>query len=496
MNAIFIPSFPTSQHSSPTGSPQPSSPRSLRSNQSSKGYFGRRRTNTRDSIFSSPSSLRSTSSFSSNANLMIGGSPRRPTLPPLEATSSTSTKTLLDPGKQLDDLIPLSPTKSNAASVTSANSIATTRVSEGSVRSVLPVVCAPVVAARDRPPPRPPRRSLPSPVPVEGKSVLQVALEENATPKESENHDAQHETEPKETQERSRKTLSRGSSLYHTAGSEFSPTEEKELPDTPPFSLTNSRKHSLSDFQSQSRSESGESTPVLSSPQPGHVSDGKSAHDRSSRRQTKRQHSIRELIETEAAYAKDLLVIVLVYLARAQGASIPHIQLQLVSRLNITHTLDRRRSSLAQQDITSTSNTDDSPVLDGQDSNTIFLNVQALADFSYAFVDHLRSSADGQAADANTGDSIGSVFLAHAKQIHKLYEFYITRYDSALRRLEEIEAIADADWQTYVKETASLASPYTSSWNLNALLIKPVQRCKLHFTFGSFCVICGTDQCI
>lgn len=258
----------------------------------------------------------------------------------------------------------------------------------------------------------------------------------------------------------------------------------------------------------------------------------------------KRDRSIKELITTEWTYAQDLAIIRDVYLARAEGANIesivakissaewtppatPHsvhesFQKPLSPQLSAsssalfganfaspfpsTSTTPIYDASASSASLAKTSSTNSSllpPIsptrviknpfsmsrsaskqssstevppnpMTAADIKAIFLNIVEIATFASAFSGLLDAATK---SDPST-DKIGDAFLEMLPRIQSLYQVYCARHGAALIRWEELENSGRLD--DYIKETSELTKGITQSWNLNALLIKPVQRCEYH----------------
>ncbi|KAJ9106855.1 hypothetical protein QFC19_002984 [Naganishia cerealis] len=124
-------------------------------------------------------------------------------------------------------------------------------------------------------------------------------------------------------------------------------------------------------------------------------------------------------------------------------------------------------------------------IMSAADIKTIFLNLEQLA----AFSDDLATSFENAVGDgsgqepiitenASTDeiivDRLGAVFQAAMPQIRSLYTFYCSRQAQANLRLSEL--MSDAAQAARLRECWETIQPFTHSWDLASMLIKPVQR--------------------
>ncbi|PGH30813.1 hypothetical protein GX50_06399 [[Emmonsia] crescens] len=188
------------------------------------------------------------------------------------------------------------------------------------------------------------------------------------------------------------------------------------------------------------------------------------------RRLRKRKHVIKELVDTEHTFGQDMTVVVDIY----KGTS--------------SSCLD-----LSQDDI-----------------KTLFGNSDQVVQFSMDFQDSLKRAAksvyvlpqshrwkskrgnrstqmNGSTTDNQTNPSsetsddekdrqtsIGQVFVEHIERMEKVYSEYLRNHDAANRTLEVL--MRKNNVNIWLKECRDWAVDLTSAWNLDSLLVKPVQR--------------------
>lgn len=187
------------------------------------------------------------------------------------------------------------------------------------------------------------------------------------------------------------------------------------------------------------------------------------------RRLKKRQHIIKELVDTEHTFGHDMMVI---------------------------------------EDIYKETSSD---VLDTDDIKILFGNSEQVADFSDHFLHDLKKAArsiyvipkaqrwtsqrnaenkppqsepsvDVQLAEyAGLSDlekdrstTVGHVFVLYVRQMEKVYTDYLKNHDAANKKLEALQRVPNVG--IWLGECRNYASDLTTAWDLDSLLVKPVQR--------------------
>lgn len=185
------------------------------------------------------------------------------------------------------------------------------------------------------------------------------------------------------------------------------------------------------------------------------------------RRLKKRLHVIKELIDTEYTFGRDMKVVDDIY----KGTS--------------SSCLD----------------------LSAEDVKVLFANSDQIVQFSTAFQDALKNAAKSvyvmpksqrwsskrSARNSNSnasrevaGDSetselekdqltfIGEAFMANMSQMEKVYTDYLKNHDAANKKLQALQR--NAKVAIWLKECRDWAADLTTAWDLDSLLVKPVQR--------------------
>lgn len=185
------------------------------------------------------------------------------------------------------------------------------------------------------------------------------------------------------------------------------------------------------------------------------------------KRLNKRRCLIKELIDTEAIFLKDMNVVEEIYKGTAEAC----------------------------------------PKLDNNDINTIFRNTCKIVSFSTRFLEELKSAgasvysprarsvktwaaptAEGGEDRLSTAQTlvedtdeqkdqktfIGANFGKHLKEMQIIYTDYLKNSEIAQARLHTLQA--DSAVQVWLGECNLVAKDLTQAWDIDALLVKPVQR--------------------
>ncbi|KAL2857859.1 hypothetical protein BJY01DRAFT_116305 [Aspergillus pseudoustus] len=254
------------------------------------------------------------------------------------------------------------------------------------------------------------------------------------------------------------------------------PTQQPPLPSTAatfaplgPVHSTGSSEDSLRRHEpspsSQARGSSATSLVPSSLEQPRTDTSSPSPDQR---RLKKRRHVIKELVDTEYTFGRDMKVVDDIY----KG--------------------------------TSSSCLDLSP----EDIKTLFANSDQIVQFSMTFQDALKESAksvyvmpksqrwsskrngrnqNGPKNDSETSEgagpselekdratSIGQAFVIHISYMEKVYAEYLKNHDAANKKLQVLQRSQNVS--IWLNECREWASDLTSAWDLDSLLVKPVQR--------------------
>ncbi|KAL4920350.1 hypothetical protein BDW62DRAFT_177310 [Aspergillus aurantiobrunneus] len=186
------------------------------------------------------------------------------------------------------------------------------------------------------------------------------------------------------------------------------------------------------------------------------------------RRLKKRRHVIKELVDTEYTFGRDMKVVDDIY----KGTS--------------SSCLD----------------------LSADDIKILFANSDQIVQFSMSFQDALKEAAksvyvmpksqrwsskrsarnlhasknDSESSEGagpselekDRATSIGQSFLTHISHMEKVYAEYLKNHDAANKKLQALQRSTNVS--IWLNECREWASDLTSAWDLDSLLVKPVQR--------------------
>ncbi|KAI9874471.1 MAG: hypothetical protein M1830_009720 [Pleopsidium flavum] len=227
---------------------------------------------------------------------------------------------------------------------------------------------------------------------------------------------------------------------------------------TPPAQTSGSSSHSEERVGLDGSSQSSEAPGGTTLPTPDQ------------KRLTKRGHIIKELVDTENSFSQDMTVVVDIYKSTS-GSCVG---------------------------------------LSGDDVKTLFGNSDQIMKFSAKFLNALKQASksvyvipkssrwrnkrgsSSTSNSANTDDQssvkssdltdeekdrktfIGEAFGQHITDMEKVYSDYLRNHDSANKKLREL--MNQNKMVVWLKECRTWASDLTSAWDLDSLLVKPMQR--------------------
>ncbi|KAI9591796.1 Dbl homology domain-containing protein [Syncephalis fuscata] len=163
----------------------------------------------------------------------------------------------------------------------------------------------------------------------------------------------------------------------------------------------------------------------------------------------RRRMVVSELVNTEAAFASDLAVLIDVYYEAAKV----------------------------------------SPLFRPLDIRVLFTNIEHVKEHADIFLKELAEASkmmaknDGKtfifkmptkSEKINDGGNIGSIFLNQLKRMEYVYADYCKRFDAAMERLQDLES--QSQYMKFFMSCKEQLAGKTTSWDLGSLLIKPVQR--------------------
>ncbi|KAH6650715.1 hypothetical protein F5144DRAFT_524130 [Chaetomium tenue] len=186
------------------------------------------------------------------------------------------------------------------------------------------------------------------------------------------------------------------------------------------------------------------------------------------KRLRQRQLVIRELIDTEDAFVRDMTVVEEIYKGTAEACpNLDNKTVKLIFR-NTDEIIAFHAALLiefkegASTIYTPKGRRSPPPMPDAKDSDTATLN-------SVFSANKLERNDE---KDRLT--MLGSVFSKNIEQLKAVHEVYLRSSDNSSKRLVQIQE--DKTVMLWLNECNEVAKELTSAWNLDSLLIKPMQR--------------------
>lgn len=213
---------------------------------------------------------------------------------------------------------------------------------------------------------------------------------------------------------------------------------------------------------------------------------------------SKRQHVLFEILETERIYSSDMALVRAVHLPLALGMKIELGPMGQVASSARSSAADgnvdigpSRSSGISTNTASSTQSQSGSstypaspghslgnePPMSVEDAKVIFANLDELAEFTGRFTEFIQLALGSEIEGGEGPDRIGTLFLQMLPIMAPIYETYITKHSASIARLTTLttENPSPAMLQ-YIEHTKAIASTHSNSWDLNSLLIKPIQR--------------------
>lgn len=250
-------------------------------------------------------------------------------------------------------------------------------------------------------------------------------------------------------------TVSRPSTAEERYRNFSTPAQTATEPRRKPEPLSLPPSHSMTSFQSSDRGPSLDDSATTSTQPPTPNPEVK--------RLLKRKHIIKELVDTEYSYHQDMKIIEDIYKGTVGD------------------------------------------MITADDKKVLFGNSDQVEGFSLEFYDSLRRAVTdvyvppkssrwqnkrGSFSTSNSGEResisdlpeedrdattrVGEVFAHFLTQMEKVYGAYLKNHDAANQRLAKLQC--DATVKCWLAECHNNASDITSAWDLDSLLVKPVQR--------------------
>lgn len=217
----------------------------------------------------------------------------------------------------------------------------------------------------------------------------------------------------------------------------------------------------------------------------------KTAPSKEQTRLVQRQMVIRELIDTEAVFVRDMNIVEEIYKGTAEAC--PQLDAKTVKLIfrNTDEIIAFHTTFLVQlKDAVSTvyapkggRRSSPPPREDSILSESGTLNSTSAASVAETTGSASTTAAASSATTANTmaaedardrQTSIGPVFRKNIEQMRVTHEAFLRSSDNAAKRLIQIQE--DPTVKLWLTECNEVAQDLTAAWNLDSLLIKPMQR--------------------
>lgn len=188
------------------------------------------------------------------------------------------------------------------------------------------------------------------------------------------------------------------------------------------------------------------------------------------RRLKKRRHVIKELVDTEYTFGQDMKVVDDIYKGTSNSCldlSVDDVKILFANSDQIVHfstvfqdALKRAARSVyimpkSQRWGSKRSTRHNRPGSSGGD-------------------EHITTDAGKSDLEKDRATRIGEAFVAHMEQMEKVYSDYLRNHDAANRKLQALQG--NPKVAIWLKECREWAVDLTGAWDLDSLLVKPVQR--------------------
>ncbi|KAJ5677256.1 uncharacterized protein N7477_002889 [Penicillium maclennaniae] len=185
------------------------------------------------------------------------------------------------------------------------------------------------------------------------------------------------------------------------------------------------------------------------------------------RRLKKRRHIIKELVDTEYTFGRDMKVVDDIY----KGTSSSCLDLSVDDVKVLFGNSDQVvQFSMSLQDALKKAarSVYIMPRSQRWASRRNARNPQSVAD------EQPDGESDISNVEKDRATNIGAAFVTHMTQMEKVYTEYLRNHDAANKKLQLLQR--NPKVAIWLKECREWASDLTSAWDLDSLLVKPVQR--------------------
>lgn len=188
------------------------------------------------------------------------------------------------------------------------------------------------------------------------------------------------------------------------------------------------------------------------------------------RRLKKRRHIIKELVDTEHAFGRDMKVVEDIYKGTSGSCldlSFDDVKVLFANSEQIVH------FSLVFQDALKKA----SRSVYTMPKSHRWSSGQGASDNrpgSSGDAEHSTAEASKSDSEKDSATTVGEAFMSHMVQMEKVYSDYLKNHDAANKKLQTLQR--NPKVAIWLKECREWASDLTSAWDLDSLLVKPVQR--------------------
>jgi hypothetical protein len=196
------------------------------------------------------------------------------------------------------------------------------------------------------------------------------------------------------------------------------------------------------------------------------------------RRLRKRRHVIKELIDTEFTFGRDMRVVIDIYketlgsclTLTADDVKILFGNIDQVARFSLEFLDSLKKAGKAIYVMPRSERFPNKR--EGQQETRSLAAESGVT----TFAPDQSSIMDSEAPDADDDrqTSIGDVFKSHMTEMEEVYTRYLRNHDSANKKLQALQQTHDV--KIWLESCQSYSKDLTSAWNLDSLLVKPVQR--------------------
>ncbi|TPX14183.1 uncharacterized protein E0L32_000577 [Thyridium curvatum] len=186
-------------------------------------------------------------------------------------------------------------------------------------------------------------------------------------------------------------------------------------------------------------------------------------------RLTQRQMVIRELVDTEAVFVRDMNIVEEIYKGTADACTKLDTQTVKLIFRNTDEIITFHTSFLAQlkdgvSSVYSPKGGRSPPPVDSREDSVISDSMTINSNAASGALDDIK--------DRQT--SLGPLFMANIEAMRAAHEGFLRTSDQAAKKLIQIQE--DPTVKVWLTECNEVAKDLTAAWNLDSLLIKPMQR--------------------